>query len=476
MSLNLKSNAAESSLDRRLKERFDRLLATKRVDYAELPLLDFVPSVTPKYTSPVHLEAAIPYLEACFESPQFFTLSAPPRHGKSETLFHFMAKYIAMFPDRNVAYASYSAKFAERKSMQVRDICRRAGVGLDKSSASRGTWRTEAGGYFFARGPGGDLTGEGIHLLVCDDPYRSRAEAESATIRDNIYDWWTSVAMTRLEPGASVVCSHTRWHMDDLTGRLTEEQGWPNISVPAIQYPYPDQDEGPENQPRALWPERYTLEDLARRRKTVGEYDWASMFMCQPRPRGGALFGATNTYTDEEFEDIKIVKYVIGIDLAYTSKTYSDFSVAVVLGIDDIGNAYVVEVRRRQCAAKDFAADLKALRLKYRSPQIIWFTGGQERAIAEFFRNSCGVPVKDIPAKEDKFVRAQAAATAWNTGRIFVPGDHKPWLDAFISEILSFTGVGDTHDDQVDALAAAFVPLANKKIVRGVMEHRLLSF
>lgn len=460
-----RNNAAESALDRYVKDRWEKLQSQRVVNFAELPLLDFVPAVTPRFTRPVHLSPIIPYLEAAFDSPQFVTLSAPPRHGKSELLFHFMAKYIATHPDRNVAFASYSAKFAERKSMLVRDICKRAGVSLDASSAARGTWRTNAGGYFFARGPGGDLTGEGIHLLVCDDPYRSRGEAESATIRDNIYDWWTSVAMTRLEPGASVVCSHTRWHTDDLTGRLTQEQGWPNISMPAI---------GEDG--TALWPERYTLEDLAARRKVVGEYDWASMFMCSPRPRGGSLFGDTTTYTDEDLEKVKIVKYVIGIDLAYTAKTYSDFSVAVVLGIDEYKNAYLVDVRRKQCAAKDFAGVLKELRLKYRSPQIIWFVGGQEKAIAEFFRNSCGVPVKDIPAKEDKFVRAQAAAAAWNTSRILIPADHKSWLDPFLSEVLSFTGVGDTHDDQVDALAAAFHPLSTKQTTRGVLQNRLLAF
>ena len=470
------SNNLESSLDRLVKEKFEQLRGRRVVNYGDTPLLDFVPTVTPRFSRPEHLSAIVPYLEAIHESPQYVTLSAPPRHGKSELLFHFMARFIAKYPEKNVAFCSYSAKFAERKSIQVRDICRRAGVALDKDNASRGTWRTQAGGYFFARGPGGDLTGEGIHLLVCDDPYRSRAEAESGTIRDNIYDWWTSVAMTRLEPGASVVCSHTRWHMDDLTGKLTEEQGWPNISIPAILYPYPDKEPGPDNPPSALWPQRYTLDDLARRRKTVGEYDWASMFMCSPRPRGGALFGNTTTYTDEDFKEVKIVKYVVGIDLAYTSKTYSDFSVAVVLAIDENGNAYVVNMRRKQCKAKDFAGELSQLRLAYKNPQIIWFVGGQEKAIAEFFRNSCGVPVKDIPAKEDKFIRAQAAAAAWNSGRILVPADHKPWMDAFLSEVMGFTGIDDTHDDIVDALAAAYHVLSTKRVYRGVLERRVLSF
>lgn len=460
-----RSNSADNSLARFAQEKLEALRASRVVDFADIPLLDFVPRVTPHFSKPEHLSAAVAYLQAAYESPQKFSLSAPPRHGKSELLFHFMAQYMAKFPHRNVAFVSYSAKFAERKSMQVRAICQRAGVALDKSSASRGTWRTDAGGYFFARGPGGDLTGEGIHLLVCDDPYRSRGEAESGTIRDNIYDWWTSVCMTRIEPGGSVVASHTRWHSDDLTAKLTSEQGWPNISLPAI---------GEDGS--ALWPERYTIQDLHERKKIVGDYDWASMYMCRPRPRGGSLFGDTTTYTPEEFEKVKIVKYVIGIDLAYTSKTYSDFSVAVVLAIDEDRNAFVVDCVKKQMPAKNFATELQRLRFIYKDAQIIWFTGGQEVAIAQFFRNSCGIPVKDIPAKEDKFVRAQAAAAAWNSGRLFVPAENKPWLSSFITEILCFTGLDDAHDDQVDALAAAYHPLSKKREFRGSLEKRILAF
>lgn len=605
-------NSAQSSLHNYAVQRLAQYQAKKAVNYSDLPLLEFIPKVSPNFTSPDHLAAVIPYMEAVFESPQKFTLSAPPRHAKaladstpmstsrgwlradavvvgdylygsngkftkvlgvypqgevelfkvslsdhssltvcaehrwsvkwdkwcikttsellleftkkwqipivpievtlpdrslpvaptrfiesiqqihrgfarcfevdaadhlfcagkdyvvshnSETVFHFMAKFIAKYPHLNVAYCSYSAKFAERKSVRIRDLVTRCGVALDKSTSARGTWRTEAGGYFLARGPGGDLTGEGVNLLVCDDPYASRGEAESAAKRENFYDWWTSVAMTRLEPKASVIVSHTRWALEDLTGVLTEEKGWPNISIPAIDL------DG-----NALWPSRYTLEDFAEKRKDIGEFDWASMYMCSPRPRGGALFGSTTTYSDDDLARVTIKKYVVGIDLAYTAKTYSDFSVAVVVGIDEDKNVYVVDVRKKQCQAKDFASVLRELRFKYNNPQIIWYTGGQEKAIAEFFRNSCGVPVKDIPARDDKFVRAQAAAAAWNSGRILIPGDHKPWLDAFLSEVLGFTGVSDSHDDQVDALAAAFHPLASKQTKRGNMSQRLLSY
>lgn len=438
----------------------------KRVQsFGDLPLLDFVTTVSPRFTRPEHLVSVVPRLEAAFESPQFFSFSAPPRHGKSQLVFHFIAKFIAKYPHLNVAYCSYSATFAERKSVEIRELARRAGVEFDKASKARDSWRTAAGGSFLARGPGGPLTGEGVHLLVCDDPYRSRPEAESGTIRENVWDWWTSVPMTRLEPGASVVVTHTRWHMDDLIGRLTTDLGVPHFNLPAIN-------EAGE----ALWPERYDVKALQERRKQVGEYDWASMYMGEPRPRGGAVFGDTHTYTDAQFAELKIVKYVIGIDCAYTKKTHADFSVAVVLAIDDAGNHYVVDVRRKQCESPAFASILKELRLAYPGAPIYWYTGGQEKEIANYFRNTQGVPVKDIPARDDKFVRAQSVAAAWNAGRVFVPSDHKPWLDAFISEVLCFTGLDDPHDDQVDALAAAYIPSAGKKVFRGNLHEPVLMY
>lgn len=452
-------------MDRAVASRLAKIREKRVVAYGDLPLLDFVTTVSPRFTRPEHLSPVVPYLEAAFESPQFITFSAPPRHGKSQLVFHFIAKFIAKFPHLSVAYCSYSATFAERKSVEIRELARRAGVEFDKSSKARDSWKTSQGGSFLARGPGGPLTGEGVHLLVCDDPYRSRAEAESGTIRDNIWDWWTSVPMTRLEPGASVVVTHTRWHLEDLIGRLGVDQGWPHFNLPAIN-----------EQGEPLWPERYNAAALIERRKQVGEHDWASMFMGEPRPRGGAVFGDTNTYTDEEFAKAKIVKYVIGIDCAYTKKTHSDYSVAVVLAIDEDGNHYVVDVRRKQCESPDFAKVLKELRLTYNSPPIYWYTGGIEKGVADYFRNTFGIPVKAVNAREDKFARAQSTAAAWNAGRIYVPADHKPWLDPFVSEVLTFTGMDDLHDDCVDALVAAYIPSAGKKVYRGNLDSPVLLY
>lgn len=420
--------------------------------------MEFIPAASEGYSAPEHLSAVVPYLEAVDETPQFFAFSAPPRHGKSVLLCHFLARYIARYPNKRVAYCCYSADLAEFMSSEIKIIAKNIGVELDPQAKGKGFWRTTRGSTLLAVGPGGGFTGRGADLVVIDDPYKSRAEAESGIVRENVWNWFTAVAVTRREPGASIVITHTRWNPDDLIGRVSKQHDRPYINLPAL-----DQDGN------ALWPERFDVPALKETRTILGEYDWASLYMGEPRARGGAVFGDCYIYTDEELEKVKFVKYAIGIDCAYTKKTHADYSVAVVLGFDEGGNAWVLDVRRRQCEAPEFERVLRELRLSYVGAPIFWFTGGTEKAVADFFINR-GVPVKAEPAKEDKFVRAQAVAAAWNAGRVLVPASHRPWSDVFIAEVLAFTGLDDPHDDQVDALAAAYIPFSRKRVVRGMLQ------
>jgi len=265
-----------------------KLAELQTVSSVDEDLFDFVVKVNPTYTRPDHFLDTLQDLEACLgKGKQRICISAPPRHGKSDLLFHLIARYLVDNPTKLVAYAGYGAKMAESKSRTIREYFLRAGGQLSTDSKAAHEWRTTQGGGLMAVGVEGPLTGFGISLLVIDDPYRSRAEAESATIRENIEDWWRSVARTRLEPGGSICITHTRWHPDDLIGHLKDMPGWKYYNFPAIT---PDGE--------ALWPERFSIDDLNEIRREVGEYDWAALYMGAPRPRGGALFSGIHTYDD----------------------------------------------------------------------------------------------------------------------------------------------------------------------------------
>ena len=148
-----------------------------------------------------------------------------------------------------------------------------------------------AGGMVTA-GVGGTITGRGADLLVIDDPHKSAEEAGSATYRERVWDWYRAVARTRLEPGAGVVVVQTRWHEDDLAGRLladAESEGdrWQVLSLPAIAE---DNDPLGRSVGDPLWPERFPLDELVALKKSIGSHWWSALYQQRPQPLGGGIF------------------------------------------------------------------------------------------------------------------------------------------------------------------------------------------
>jgi predicted phage terminase large subunit-like protein len=412
----------------------------KRRTLAE-KLLDFVPRITPRWESPRHLQAIADALHSSETEPVRALVSVPPRHGKTELLLHAIAWWLRRHPEQTVVYASYSADIARSKSRLARDYARAAGVRIREDSSALTEWRTPEGGGLLATGVGGPLTGHGCHLLIVDDPHKNRQEAESQTVRDSVHGWFTSTALSRIEPGGAALVVHTRWHPDDLIGRLQNdsETSWSTINLPAINV------DG-----NALWPSRWPVEAIQKRCAEVGEYDAASLYYGNPRPKGGIVFGDPVYYDQAPTSGYRVG---IGLDLAYSKRTKSDYSVAVVL-LEKCGVFYVTDVIRKQVRSDEFAAFLGALRDRYRGVLPRWYCSGTEVGVADLLR-SLGCPVSAITTSADKFVRAQPCAAAWNASKVQVP-QNAPWLPTFLAEVLGFTGVNDPHDDQVDSLAAAF--------------------
>ena len=366
-------------------------------------------------------------------------VSAPPRHGKTESELHALAWLLARKPSMQLAFVGYAAAFAEKKSAKARDLARKVGIPISDTSSSKQDWRTGVDdGGMWASSIGGSLTGEGFHFMAVDDPVKDRAAAESAAQREHTYEWFTDTAFTRLEPMGSCIVTQTRWHEADLGGRLIEE-GWENVCLPAI-----------DDERRALWPERFSLEQLDAIREQLGEYGWWSLYQGKPRPRGGALFKDATTFTDVPSS----MRTVIGIDFAYTAKSRADYSVAVVLGQSGT-HYYVLDVIRQQTVATEFAASLRVLKARYPHARMASYVGGTEKAVLDFLKDRESLVVDGMPAKADKFVRAQATAAAWAAGKISVRAA-QPWTSQFLEEVCSFSGVGDAHDDQVDALVSGF--------------------
>lgn len=438
-------------------------------------LLDWIPLLSPKFERPDHLRPLAEVLVRAQSEPIYAWISVPPRHSKTESILHSVPWRMMRDPTVEIAYATYEANLAYSKSRRMRELAEDAGVKIKRAARGVQEWQTEQGGRLIATGVGGPLTGRGADLLIIDDPIKNRQDAESAVIRQKVWDWFTSTALTRVEPGGSVIVCHTRWHDDDLIGRIRQEfPDWIGIDMPAL-------DESDPERPRALWPSRWPLHELLKKRRLVGEYDWSALYQGQPRPKGGRLFGNATRYDQPFISDEKTpYKIVIGADPAATEKTTADFSAAVVVAFT--GNfgtlnfrGDILEVFKAQITVPEFVSRLRDLSVKWGAPIAVESVAGF-KAVPQMLRNlDPKLKVIEAPALGDKFTRALPASACWNDGRLRIPKNpHEyPWLSDFLTEIEKFTGVKDAKDDQVDALAHAFN--AAQMLVPYVQERKPLS-
>lgn len=224
-------------------------------------------------------------------------VTMPPRHGKSELVsIRFPAWYLGKHPSEQFIGASYGVDLAFDFSRGVRNLIAspeyRAlfpDVELAADSQAKDRWHTSVGGGYVSAGlgisgVGTAITGRGADILSIDDPVKGRATAESETMREAIWRWYTADAYSRLQPNAAVVLTLTRWHEDDLAGRLINAEAaggdkWVRIDFPAL-----------DEHGAALWEEAYPASALKQIRTNIGEYDWASLYEQRPRPIEGSFF------------------------------------------------------------------------------------------------------------------------------------------------------------------------------------------
>lgn len=264
----------------------------------------------------------------------------PPRHGKSELASkRFPAWYIGRNPDKQIITASYGADLATDFGREVRNIVSSLEyqnlfeTRLKDDSKAANRWNTQQGGVYIATGVGGSVIGRGAHVALIDDPVKDRADADSETIRDKIYNWYRGTLYHRLMPGGAIVLIQTRWHEDDLAGRLLEMQekgegdNWEILDLPAIN------EDG-----EALWPEWFDKDRLERIKVAMGPRDWQALFQQNPTPDDGTYFKREwfNWYTENPDN---MTTYMAG-DFAVTEGD-GDFTEIGVACTDKDDNLYI---------------------------------------------------------------------------------------------------------------------------------------
>lgn len=416
-------------------------------------LLEFAGYTNGAYKAAPHHKLIAAKLEAVERGElKRLMICMPPRHGKSELASRrFPSWFLGRNPARQIIAASYNSDLANDFGREVRNIVasedyqRLFQTKLAEDSKAANRWHTDKGGMYVAAGVGTAITGRGADLLLIDDPFKDRKEADSELRREDVWNWYTSTAYTRLMPGGAIVVINTRWHDDDLSGRLLAEQAtggdqWEVLSLPAI-----DND-------GALWPEWYPLDRLEQIRAVLPARDWNALYQQNPIPDDGDYF--KNAWFGEYEELPEKLNYYGASDYAVTDGD-GDYTEHGVAGTDFNKNLYIVDWWRAQ-ATSDVWIDKKCDLILAHKP-LCWFgeSGPIRRAVEPFMmsrmtQRNAFCRIEWLASVADKAARARSIQAMASMGKVFLP-KNAPWKAELLSQMLRFPA--GKYDDGVDVMS-----------------------
>lgn len=438
----------------------------------------------------------------------------PPQHGKSLIAANlFPAWALGNHPDWRFVMTSYNAKRAERNSKAVRDLVDgplyAPLFGLDSgqaqpvelSSDSRGVsaWslaQPHSGGMISA-GVGGSITGYDANIIIIDDPFAGREEAESATERAKVVDWYESQVYSRQQDGTAIILFHTRWHPKDLAGHLISEMvnnpladQWEIICLPALaleETDYPVDVEAqkalmadgvylPLRDPLGRSPGEALCEPMTRRallesiRANLALHNWMSLYQQMPFARSGGTFKRAWFKVAETLPpDLRFKRVVWYWDNAAKSGS-GDYSAGVLMGRDQHDRYWVLLVargqystfERRQAMKSTWQASNIRFTGYFQAPPQLWHQQEPASSGLDSARDTniflAGLPAHFETVTGDKETRAEPWSSALEADNVLLLKGS--WTQTFIDEHLAFPK--GRHDDQVDAASSAYVKLSGE--------------
>ncbi|PZR80339.1 MAG: hypothetical protein DLM65_08500 [Candidatus Aeolococcus gillhamiae] len=434
-------------------------------------------AVDRRYEVPPHLELLDSAIVEAVATGGRLLVEMPPRHGKSELCSHYTpAWFVGTHPEKRVMLASYEADFAAGWGRKARDVLEQHGSNLfgvevraDSAAAARWDLRDHAGGMVTA-GVAGAITGRGADLLIIDDPVKSVEESESDTYRDRVWEWWRGTALTRLEPGGSVIVIMTRWHEDDLAGRLLSggDASWHVLRLPALA------EEGDllSREPgEALWPARYDADMLARRREEMGTRLFSAEYQQEPVPAGGSIFRREWFRYYRPVADGAFVLdggvYVAGADcrrvmtcdLAVSTKTSADYTVLACWAVTKANQLLLLDLQRSRMEGPDIVPALRRMYESWHPATVGIESVAFQLSIVQEARRA-GLPVRELKPDRDKVSRALTAAARMEGAGVFFRAG-APYLGDLEAELLRFPA--GRHDDMVDVLSYAIAEVTQRR-------------
>jgi predicted phage terminase large subunit-like protein len=425
-------------------------------------------------------------------------INLPPRHGKSE----FISKYFPAFllsnsPQKRIMLASYQASFASIWGAEVKQILESFsnelfGIAIAKSSKAKGNFKIAGKkGGMYSVGAGGSLTGRGADVMIIDDPIKNDKDAMSQKIRDNHFRWFQATAFTRLEPNGLIILMMTRWHEDDLAGRIIKDYAQPLISmddlsavnekwlwinIPALAE---TNDILGRAEGSSLWERRFSMTKLEEIRNQIGDFWFSALYQQRPAPANGNIFrrehfkyfsSENDSYLLYANEGIKInilkdyLNIYATVDLASSISQRADYTVIMIFGLTSERDILILDIIREKFEASSHLKLIESIYQKW-EPRSIGIEKVQYQISLIEAAKAKGYPVVSLIPDKDKLQRALPIVHQMKEGKVYF---HKNayWLNEFERELLNFPN--SEHDDQVDAFAyimQMIKPISNLKPV-----------
>jgi predicted phage terminase large subunit-like protein len=430
---------------------------------------------------------------------QQLAVSMPPRAGKSTLLsLHTPLWLLRRHPEWSIILTSHDGGLSTGWARQIRHQIEdrpEMGIALARDNGAQSSWNTVEGGGMYAVGIGGALTGRGARVLVIDDPISDFVAAHSPRLRQNLWDWWLSVAQTRLEPPYLVIVVMTRWHEDDFVGRLFSDEyegdpkTWQRISLPAIADTQPDAIGRALGEPLISPLLRESPEEALARwaevKQNVGTYTFSAMYQQRPAPAKGAIFDAGwwRFWTTDERRATVDGRVTYLDPSALTSAQWVDSWDASFDSPE--GGSYVVGQRWVKYRADRFLIAQQRGRWSFTQSlahmeQWAWTSDHAaspyghlvHQRLIEKKANGAAIidtlrkkfpGIKAINPSASKEARARAITPEVESGNVYLPHPADPgneWVSELLSELRNFPH--DATDDQVDCLTQALLHLRGK--------------
>jgi predicted phage terminase large subunit-like protein len=412
-----------------------------------------------------HHKLIIDELEAFVFGDEYdvLLLHAPPGSAKSTFLsILFPAWYLANFPHNNILAATHSVEFAQRWGRRVRnDIANDGlilGVTMSADNAASDRWALKEGGEYYGVGAGVGISGFRADLGLADDLFGNREDAYSEVVRRKRWDWYVDDFSARLKPKAKRVLMNTRWHEEDVAGRVIEqiEKGIVRGKIITLRAEA-EQDDPLKRQPgEYLWddPKGYNYGQYLRdRRRETSPMMWAALYQQRPAPEDGDYFKADWLKPYDHHPARATLRVYGGSDYAVTADG-GDFTVHAVVGLDPEGRMYLLDLWRKQSASDTWIEAFCDLVLQWKPIGWAEEQGQIKSGVGPYLdrrqRERHAYCAREVfPTRGDKAIRAQSIRGRMALEGLYVP-INAPWYSAFRSELLSFPA--GKHDDQVDAL------------------------